>query len=67
VKHKPQKPISRRSAEKNKARRQGILRLAIVACCAAIVAIAALFILAKHGIPDVPIDPNEVASAPAES
>jgi hypothetical protein len=67
VKHKHPKPIGLRSAERDKARRHGILRLAIVAASAVILAIAALFFLTRQGMPDVPADPNKAASAPAES
>ena len=66
MKHKRPKTIGLRSAEKEKARKKGVQRLIILSACAVVLAVAALVILARQGVPDMPLDPNDTAAATAE-
>lgn len=64
MKQKHSHSIGLRGSERDKARRNGILRLAIVAGCLLIVAAVSLFILVKQGVPDVKADPNSSTQVP---
>jgi hypothetical protein len=57
MKHKRPKTMELRSTDRDKARRQGAWRMAILAVCAVLVAVALIAALIHIGT-DVPTDPN---------